>query len=187
MIAGCRYRIHGRQELRALGASPQIVPPISTKPSVNVPLTMRFRGRHGPCYAMDGMSLLTQLLAGRNARVVRQAVAGLAALALVGVSVGAACQCPMKVTPSHDSACCRSAVGVPTVVVQANTCGSVCMRAQTETPVGETLAVPDTAPPSVPLVFVVAVHHAFASTPARAALVHTPPLILSSSRPILRI
>jgi hypothetical protein len=132
------------------------------------------------------MNPLTELVAGRNARVVRRAVASLAALALVGVSAGAACQCLMKVTPSHDSACCCSAVGAQTVVVQANQC-DLCLRAQTENTVGEALAAPDNAPSSVAPVFVVAVHHAFASGPAPAARVRTPPLILSSSRPILRI
>jgi hypothetical protein len=133
------------------------------------------------------MSLWTQLVGGRAGEVVRQALAATVALALVAVDVGAACQCLIKATPMHDRACCCSSDGASAAVVQANACGSVCLRAASQATVGETRAVPDSAVSSSLLVSVAAAHDVLAVEPATTVRVESPPLILASPHPILRI
>jgi hypothetical protein len=132
------------------------------------------------------MRLLTQLVAARTARVARRAVATFAALALAGISVDAACRCPMKVTPCDDGACCRSAVAESAARIQASTCGSTCLKAPSNNAVGEAAAAPDRSAPLVHLVSVAAVR-ATVSTRAPAVLVDNPSLVLSGSHLILRI
>jgi len=130
------------------------------------------------------MSLWTKLVSDHTGKVVRQAVAAFAAIALVAVSIEAVCAC---LTPNDDRGCCCSKPIVSTTAVQGSTCGNACLRAHSRAPVGETLGVPDSGPPSAPVVSVAAVHHRLAGAAAPAQVADSPPLILLSPHSILRI
>jgi hypothetical protein len=134
------------------------------------------------------MSTVTHLVARPSGRVLRPTVAALAALALIAVNVGAACECLTEAIPNPARACCCSPDSVSSsTMVQANACGADCVIARTKAPVGESPAVTDGAPSAGLPVSVADLHHALAVTPTPVSLAVSAQHLLSSLRPILRI
>jgi hypothetical protein len=134
------------------------------------------------------MSTVTHLVARSAGSVLRRAVATLAALALIAVNVGAACECLTEAIANPARACCCSpdSESSPTMV-HADACGADCLIARTIAPVGESLAVTDGTPSAGLPVPVADLRHALAVTPTPVSLAVPAQHILWSLHPILRI
>ena len=113
-----------------------------------------------------------------------QAVAGLVALALVGIGVEG-CQCLPKAATTAPCACCCSTSGPSTgTTVRASMSSNGCGTAAGETTFGESLTKVDSAPATRAVVHVTAPHD---EIDRLAPFAEAAPLVRSSRPPILRI